>query len=165
MFRRGSQAFGRVLAVFGVVCASAASLSASGKSPVSLSERVSGSEQVVVARVERVSPAWQQNTSGDRLIVSRVLLRVEETLKGRPEATTWVEVEGGSLDGLTLHVSDMPSMSTGERGVFFLQPTTGGIRKPFQRGQGIVKLDDAGIVPGTSVNLDDIRRAAQRQAN
>ena len=64
-----------------------------------LDERVSGAERVVVATARSVSPEWRENSHGDRIIVSRVQLDVEETLKGTADRTMWLEVEGGTLTG------------------------------------------------------------------
>ena len=86
-------------------------------------------------------------------------LEVEETLKGTPSDVRWLELEGGTLDGVTLHVSDMPSMQSGERAVFFLDggPTA---HKPHLRGQGVLKLDGQNVVHGSSLRLDEVRRLA-----
>jgi len=140
-------------------------LTASGRKVVPLDERIKGSEQVIVARAERIDPTWTQNERGDRLIVSRVLLRVEETLKGTSESATWMEVEGGTLGGLTLHVSDLDDLEVGDRAVFMLDRPAAGLRKPHLRGQGILKLNDNNVVVGSNVRLDDVRRNAASGGN
>ena len=127
-----------------------------------VSDLMAGADTVVVARVESVSPVWQENSHGDRLIVSRVLLRVEETMKGAPASIQWIELPGGTLDGLTLHVSSLPSLAAGERAVFFLEPQgSQGLRSPRRNGQGILKLDANDRIPGSAVQLDDLRAAAR----
>jgi hypothetical protein len=141
----------------------ASALGASGRPPVSLEERIDGAQSVVVARTERVDSMWQQNADGDRIIVSRVLLRIEETLKGAPALTTWMEVEGGTVNGMTLHVSDMPDLTEGERGVFMLDAGASGLARPHLRGQGILKLDDDDTVSGTPVHLSQVRQVAARR--
>ena len=50
--------------------------------PVPLVERTRGAERVVVGRVTAVSPVWQTNEFGDRLIVSILRVTVDETLRG-----------------------------------------------------------------------------------
>jgi hypothetical protein len=137
----------------------AAALSAAPEKVVTVKERVRGASAVVVARARTVAPEWRQNSHGDQLIVSRVELEVEETLKGTPSDVRWLELEGGTLDGVTLHVSDMPSMQSGERAVFFLDggPTA---HKPHLRGQGVLKLDGQNVVHGSSLRLDEVRRLA-----
>ena len=91
-----------------------------------LDERTRGAEVVVVATVGTITPKWVSNDYGDRLIVSRVELRIDETLKGTPQQTAWLELMGGTLDGYTLHVSSLPAVQNGERGVFFLHLLNGG---------------------------------------
>src|SRR5262249_49399808 len=94
------------------------------------------------------------------LIVSRVLLRVEETLKGSPQSTLALDVEGGTLDGITLRVSSEPLMTPGERAVFMLDQPQSGIAKSHLRGLGILKLDGQNKVQGSSLSLDEIRNVA-----
>src|SRR5262245_7321863 len=78
----------------------------SAQVPVPLAERARGAERVVVGRVASVSPQWQVNEFGDRLIVSTLHVAVTETLKGESTPTVDVDVEGGTIGQLTLRVSD-----------------------------------------------------------
>jgi hypothetical protein len=120
-------------------------------------DRTRGAERVVVATVRSIEPSWVRNEFGDRLIVSRVQLQVEETLKGAAQPTVWMDVDGGTLDGLTLRVSSLPLMERGERAVFFLEPGRESVYRPYLRGQGILLLDDRDFVRGSSLRLDQIR--------
>src|SRR5215213_9030677 len=86
----------------------------SSQIPVPLTERTRGAERVVVGRVASVTPEWQVNEYGDRLIVSVVRVDVSETLKGDAAPTVDVEVEGGTIGTLTLRVSDQLSFTPGE---------------------------------------------------
>jgi hypothetical protein len=133
--------------------------------PVALAERGRGAERVVVGRVSSVDPHWQVNEFGDRLIVSTVRMSVEETLKGDASPVLAVEVEGGTIAGLTLHVSDLATLVPGERAVFYLRRNNRGALVPHLRGQGLLKLDASNRVPGSGLTLDEIRRtiAAARQ--
>ena len=129
--------------------------------PVDLPARARGAERIVVASIERVRPQYQKNEFGDELIVSHAELRVSEVLKGpatTSEAIT-IEVEGGTVDGITLSVSDLPAVAPGERAVFFLGRDRRGQTVPHLRGQGILKLDAMDRVAGTSTTLADVRRA------
>jgi hypothetical protein len=126
--------------------------------PVPLAERARGAERVVVGRVGSVAPVWQVNEFGDRLIVSVVRVAVNETLKGQALPTLDVEMEGGTIGELTLHVSDQTSLAPGERAVFYLKQTTRGTFVPHLRGQGVLKLDASDRVSGTSLTLEEIRR-------
>jgi hypothetical protein len=127
--------------------------------PVPLADRARGSERVVVGRVTSVSPVWQTNQFGDRLIVSIVSVAVDETLRGPVQQAVDVEIEGGTIGELTLHVSDLESFAPGDRGIFFLRR---GARAfvPHLRAQGLLKLDRSDRVRGSDLTLADVRRAA-----
>ena len=133
--------------------------------PVALAERGRGAERVVVGRVSSVHPQWQVNEFGDRLIVSTLHISVEETLKGDAASAFAVEIEGGTIGGLTLHVSDLTTFAPGERAVFYLRRNGRGAFVPHLRGQGLLKLDSSNRVPGSRLTLAEIRRtiAAGRQ--
>lgn len=128
---------------------------ASGR-PIDIPERARGADRIVVATTSMVTPHWRTNAHGDHLIVSELTLQVEETLKGVRETTVPMELEGGTLDGVTLRVSDLPELKPGERGVFFLDRSNGG-HVPHLRGLGILKLD-GDVVRGSALHLQDIRR-------
>jgi hypothetical protein len=151
------------LALLASLTAGTVSTGASSGHFASLDERIEGSQKVVIAKARIVTAHWRENTYGDRLIVSSVLLDVEETVKGPAGSSAiWMDVEGGTLDGFTLRVSDLPTIEPGERGVFFLDQDAGGvINTPHLRGQGILKLDDSNVVTGSSLRVEDIRNAAR----
>ena len=132
-----------------------------GAQIATLDERVAGAETIVVATAREVTAEWRENEHGDRLIVSRVLLDVEETMKGAADPTVWMEMEGGTIDGLTLKVSSLPLVVGGERAVFFLDRGPGTMRVPHLKGQGILFLDDRNFVRGSSLRLDEIRTHAR----
>ena len=132
--------------------------------PVPLAERIQGAETVVVATASSVNATWRENAFGDRLIVSRFVLHVEETLKGRAVSTVAMDLDGGTLDGFTLRISSLPTLAPGERAVFFLAAAGGGVYRSHLRGQGILKLDDQNLVKGSSLGLDEIRRVAASAA-
>jgi len=133
---------------------------ASNGRQVPLSERIQGAGAVVVATPKKIAASWRENAFGDKLIVSRVTLHVEETLKGTPAADIDLDLEGGTLDGFTLHVSTLPSLEVGERAVFMLDAAGDGSFQPHLRGEGILKLDDQNFVKGSSLTLGEIRRVA-----
>ena len=144
-----------VAVTLGLVCATAA---AQEGPPVPLVDRARGAEQIILGRVASVSPEWRVNDFGDRLIVSVVRVAVDETLKGFSQATVDIEVEGGTIGTLTLHVSDQQSFAPGDRAVFYLARSRRGTMVPHLRGQGTLKLDRTGRVPNSSLTLDEIRR-------
>jgi hypothetical protein len=138
----------------------AASARAQDSIPVPLTERARGAERVVVGRVTTVEPVWRTNEFGDRLIVSVVSVAVDETLRGPAQPRVTVEVEGGTIGDLTLHVSDLEPVAAGDRAVFYLARNARGVFVPHLRGQGLLKLDGADRVRGSTVTLAEIRRTA-----
>ncbi len=139
------------------------SASASAQDAVPLAERARGAERVIVGRVAAVDPVWRVNEFGDRLIVSVVRVAVDQTLKGQTQSAVDVEVEGGTIGGLTLRVSDLTTFTAGERAVFYLKRSPRGAFVPHLRGQGLLKLDRSDRVPGSSLTLDEIRRTVSGQ--
>ncbi len=117
----------------------------------------SNADRVVVAVARSVTPAWRQTEHGDRIIVSQVLLEIEETLKGAGPTSALLEVDGGTLDGFSLRVAGMHVMEVGERAVVFMDAIDGGRHVPHMRGQGILMLDEHNVVRGSNLRLDDIR--------
>ena len=138
---------------------------ASNGQAAAIEHQFAGAETVVVAAARSVSARWEENDYGDRIIVSRIELDVEETLKGAPTQAMSLDVDGGTLDDLTLHVSGLHVMEPGERAVLFLNPGRDKVHTPHLRGQGILVLDDQNIVKGRGLTLDDIRAKARGLGN
>src|SRR5215217_3137422 len=97
-----------------MACATTATISASQGPAVDIGTRARTAERVVVATVEDLQSSFEVNSHGDRLIVSHVLLQVEETMKGSPAEALTLAVEGGTINGLTMRVSDMPTIQAGD---------------------------------------------------
>ena len=133
--------------------------------PVDVASRARGAGKVVVARILDVRAQFETNQFGDQLIVSHAVLEVIETLKGAPQATLNVAVEGGTVGDLTLKVSDLPSLTAGDRAVFFLDGTSDGGNRPHDRGRGIMKLTDANRVDGSTLSLDEVRQQVRGALN
>jgi hypothetical protein len=125
--------------------------------------RARSAQRVVVGTVVQQSPRFHTNEFGDRLIVTDVMVRVDETLKGAPVDLVDVVIEGGTIGTLTLEVSDMPVFKGNERAVLFLDAAAGGF-VPHRRGLGILKLDRGEQVEGTTLTLADVRRAVRSVA-
>jgi len=145
----------KVIAI--TLCAAVTAIAADTRQ-VDLATRTRGANKVVVAKAVSVAPTWRTNAHGDRLIVSEVALQVEETLKGTPASLLWLEVEGGTIDGLTLAVSSHTPMKAGERAVFFLDETSTGLHLPHLKGMGIMKLDANDRIQGGTLRLEEVRR-------
>ena len=124
-----------------------------------LPTRARGARRIVVGRIIDVQGQFQTNRFGDQLIVSNVLLEVSETLKGASASMLRLIVEGGTVGDLTLKVSDMPAVQTGDRGVFFLDDDgSSGMHVPHDRGRGVLKLLETDRLENSSLTLDDVRR-------
>lgn len=128
--------------------------------PVGVPERIRGAERVVVASVGSMSASFDTNEYGDQIIVSHLTLNIEETLKGKAARSIPMEVEGGTVGGITLEVSSMPKMKAGERAVFFLERDSRGNYHAHLKGQGILKLGSDNVVKGSSLSLAEIRTMA-----
>lgn len=143
------------------VIGSSASVIAQHGPPVDIVERLRGAERAVVGRVASVEPYWHRNEYGDELIVSRVNVEIDEVLKGARTRSVALHIDGGSLDGLTLRVSDLPVLVEGDRAVFLVHRNPHGEFIPHLRGLGVLRLDDSDRVVGTPVTLADVRAAAR----
>jgi hypothetical protein len=144
-----------------VTCIVLATVAAVSGQSVDIQTRTKGAQRIVVATVADVQSSMSRNAHGDQVIVSRLFLQVEEIMKGQSGPAFSVDVEGGTLGGLTLRVSDMPSLYQGDRAVFFTNPTTFGADVPHLRGLGILKLDAANRVEESELTLDDVRRSVE----
>jgi hypothetical protein len=115
-------------------------------------------QSVIVATPRSVQSAWQENEFGDRIIQSAVLLEVSETIKGRPERSRWLRVEGGTVDGVTLEVSGEPEVAVGRRAVLILDSVRPDLDRFAAAEESMLELDEQDLVRGTGIKLDDIRR-------
>jgi hypothetical protein len=143
-----------------LLCASVA-VSADIGPPIDIGVQARGAAQIVVGQVIDVQSRFASNQFGDQLIVSNVLVDVLETMKGAAQARVYVAIEGGTVGGLTLKVSDMPELKAGERAVFFLDGSGTGALPPRGRGRGILKLAQDDRIEGSAVTLADLRQAVR----
>jgi hypothetical protein len=144
------------------VTALSATAAASKFAPVPVPDRFRGAERVVVATVGHGSAAWARNEFGDQVSVTTLSLHIEVALKGKTEASVPFDLEGGTVDGVTLEVSSLPSLAAGERAVFFLERGRAGRYQPHLKGQGILKLDRDDHVKGSSLTLTELRGIAAK---
>ena len=132
--------------------------------PIDVGASARGAERVVVGQVLRTDAAQLTNAYGDVLIVSHTLVRVDETLKGTSAATLVVDIEGGTLNGVTMRASDIPLLQTGDHAVFFVDARSGGAFVPHQRGHGLLKLDAQGMTEHGTLSVDSIRTTVRAVA-
>jgi hypothetical protein len=131
--------------------------------PVPIPDRAKGADRVVVAKVSSAQARYEVNQWGDRIIVTHASLAIEEALKGTTESAS-LAVEGGTVAGVTLHVSSLPLIAPGDRAVFFLKRGGNGEFTPHLRGQGILGLDGSNHVRASGLSLDEVRRMVRGQA-
>jgi hypothetical protein len=123
-----------------------------------LDRLIADSDAIVVAIARDVRAAWQTNGHGDQIIVSGVALDVIETLKGRPDRTRSLQLEGGTVDGITLEVSDEPQVQSGERALFFLTSRAANLDRPAGGDDAVLPLDEQDTVRDRGISLEDVRR-------
>jgi hypothetical protein len=92
---------------------------AQAQEAMTLDQMITAAPAIVVATVEsrRAEPEFYGSS---RLIITKVTLRVEETIKGSVPRSLVIEVLGGTLGDQTLHVSHVPEFRVGDRDVLFL---------------------------------------------
>ena len=151
----------RVVCGLLILTLTAVTVSASNESKLDVGVRAKGAKKVVLATVSDVKAEIGENDYGDSLILSRVTMRVNETMKGAHEANVAVTIEGGTVGDLTLEVSDMPVMEEGDRAVVFLEDSKKGGYVPHRRGLGVMKVDENNDVEGTDMSIDDVRAAVK----
>jgi hypothetical protein len=152
----------RALALMSVVVAGAAFVHAGSpraSKQLELTSHIKGAERAFIGHVTRVSPYLKKTDRGDVLLMSHVEMAVEEALKGQGSSLVPMEIEGGTLNGLTMEVSDMPQMKQGLRAVVMLKRNTRGEMVPHQRGAGFLELEQD-HVKNSDLWLDDVRLAA-----
>ena len=146
----------------GAICALVATSATAAGPTIDIPTRAKGAQRIVVATVMDAQSSMSRNSYGDQVIISRLLLEVQETMKGQAESALRLDVEGGTIGNLTLRVSDMPTLNRGDRAVFFTNPGPSGADEPHLRGFGILKLDEENRVQGESnLTLDDVRRSVE----
>lgn len=108
-----------------------------------LAERITAAEEAVVGDVEKLVARWEVNEWGDRLIVSEVQVKPTRYLKGPKADRVVFDLEGGSLDGTTLEVSDLPVLVPGDQVFVLLRTNQKGRKIPSDRGWSIMPASDA----------------------
>ena len=112
---------------------------------------------IVVSTVTSRRSEWE-DYGASRLIVTKVTLAVEQTLKGSAPRTLVVDVLGGTIGDQTLHVSHVPTFKVGDRDVLFLNgalhaasPIVGSDQGRFrvinEVASGTARMLDAGFAP------------------
>lgn len=159
MLTRGS--FACRLAGLSVLMLSFSTARVSAEPPAALAQRFAGAQRAVIGKVAAVEPRWERNEWGDTLIVSRLAVDVEESLKGISPRRVVVDVEGGTIDGLTLHVSHQVELRAGDRAVLIINEVRPGVHRPHRKGQGLLKVLAGDRLEDSAATLSDLRAAAR----
>lgn len=81
---------------------------------LSLDQLTDRASTIVVSTVTSRRAEWE-HYGASRLIITKVTMAVEQTLKGSAPRTLVVEVLGGTIGDQTLHVSHVPEFKVGDR--------------------------------------------------
>ncbi len=123
----------------------AAPASATTVKPPAFAELVAEAATIFRGEVTQVATAVVEER-GERPIVTRVTFRVERMLKGEAADTISLEFLGGAVGRRRLHVHGQPAFAVGERGVYFVEATTGRLCPlvRLRHGRYRVRSDPAG---------------------
>ncbi len=110
----------RLVALSLVLLAVLAAVPAGASTFIALSrqELVSQSDAVIQGRVLKVSSFWGQE---GRVIMSEILVQVEEKIRGNAPTVVKVRTFGGTVDGYTVEAHGFPKMAVNDHVVLFLQ--------------------------------------------
>jgi hypothetical protein len=89
--------------------------------PPTFDELVSQAQVIFQGEVADRRSEWETTAQG-RSIITRVTFSVANVLKGQAGAAVQLTFLGGTIDGTTLTVSDMPQFLVGDRDVLFVSP-------------------------------------------
>jgi hypothetical protein len=115
----------------------------------------------IVGTVTETRPARRRNSFGDDLIVTTAIVYVNETLHGTGPAWLPIEIDGGTLNGVTMRASDLPLLNRGDRAVILADQLKDGRFVPHGRGQGVLPLQADDRLQDSTLTLDDVRRIAR----
>lgn len=147
---------GMVLLALAVVAAPAA---ASTFIALDRSELVAQSDAVVQGRVLKVSSFW--SPSG-RVILTEVMVQVEEKILGEAPGVVVLRTAGGTVGGYTVEAHGFPKFEVGERAVLFLRNSANVAEVTgYRQGQYRIVRDKSGAemaVPTLGPNVRLLRR-------
>jgi hypothetical protein len=108
-----------VLCLLAIPTALAAQSATLDLGTLSLDQLADRASTIVVSTVTSRRSEWE-HYGASRLIITKVTMEVEQTLKGSAPRTLVVEVLGGTIGEQTLRVSHVPEFKVGDRDVLFL---------------------------------------------
>lgn len=101
-------------------------------------------DMIALVRVSAQHSPKERGPQGQIYTQSRV--EVREYLKGQGGAELTVQQLGGTLDGLTMHVSGSPHLKVGAEYVLFLVKGEGSLTHIVSLSQGVYELSEGGAL-------------------
>ncbi|MFA5908551.1 MAG: hypothetical protein WC815_07235 [Vicinamibacterales bacterium] len=138
---------------------------------LSLDQLTERAAAIVVSTVTSRRAEWE-HFGASRLIITKVTIEVEQSLKGSAPRTLTVDVLGGTIGDETLRVSHVPEFRVGDRDVLFLNnaphavsPLVGSDQGRFrvmnEAGSGTARMLTVGFAPLVSVEAIGLATSAQ----
>jgi hypothetical protein len=115
----------------------------------------------IVGTITETRASRRRSSWGDDIIVTTAIVHTDETLRGAAPSWTPLELEGGTLNGVTMEASETPLTTRGERAVFLVDQLPDGRFVAHGRRAGILKLRADDRVEDSALTLSDVRRLAQ----
>lgn len=125
------------------------------EAPVSIQSLAEHSDRIVRGRVMKLAYSQGTNAHGDELIYTHVTIRVAESLKG-DRSDLVLKVEGGTLNGITLTVSDGVQFQSGEEVLVFVKKDLVENR-PLTRATSKFTISNGGRVVQNGRQYTDLR--------
>ena len=115
----------------------------------------------LVGTITETHASKRRSSWGDDIIVTTAIIRTDETLRGAPPTWTALELEGGTLNGVTMEASETPLTRQGERAVFLVDQLPDGRFVAHGRRLGILKLRTDDRVENSELTLNEVRALAR----
>lgn len=113
----------RLVAVVLVAAVGSATLAAQSVDPIggklSVEQLTDRAAAIVVGTVVSRRAEWE-HSGASKLIITKITIAIEQSVKGSVAGTLVVDVVGGTIGDQTLTVSDIPEFRVGDRDVLFL---------------------------------------------
>lgn len=122
-------------------------------------ELIQKSEGIVLGTIQAMHSAWQADHSQ---IFTYVTFHVEAQFKGAPVGQEMIiQIPGGTADGITQWVSDVPQLEPGMRVILhtFLQDTGYPWIYGWEKGVLIVEAD---AIPDYNMTVDQFRQLVEK---
>jgi hypothetical protein len=138
-----SVSFKCVIAVIIAVAAATAGVRAQSADPIvgklSLNQLTDRAASIVVGTVVSRQAEWEYY-GASKLIITKVTMAIEQSVKGSVPRTLVLEVLGGTIGDQTMQVSDVPEFRVGDRDVLFLHNNPHAVSPLVGSDQGLFRV-------------------------